>query len=125
MAYWGLEIVGLIVLIILLFIFISLPLYLTARFLDEDEGLLTAFGTTILLLITFSACVSVFAWLGICIVGLIIAIVVNLLIIKVIYDTFWDKALLMWVITIIMALVISVIFLFLVGISIFAILALS
>ena len=125
MAFWGLEIVGLIVLIILLFIFISLPLYFTARMLDEDEGLLTSFGTTILLLITFSACVSFFAWLGICIVGLIIAIVVNLLIIKVIYDTFWDKALVMWIITIIMAVVISVIFMFLVGISILAILALS
>jgi len=125
MAFWGLEIVGLIVLIILLFIFISLPLYLTARFLDEDEGLLTAFGATILLLITFSACISVFTWLGICIVGLIIAIVVNLLIIKVIYDTFWDKACVMWVITIIMAIVITVIFAFLVSFSIWGLLALS
>jgi len=125
MALWDLDIVVLIILIILLFVFISLPLYFTTIVLDEDEGLLTAFGTTILLLISFSVCTSFFAWLGIGIVGLIIAIVVNLLIIKIIYDTFWDKAFIMWIVTIIMVVVITVVFGFLVSVSIWGLLALT
>lgn len=125
MALWDLGIIVLIILIILLFVFISLPLYFTGIVLDEDEGLLTAFGTTILLLISFSVCLSFFSWLGIGIVGLIIAIVVNLLIIKVIYDTFWDKAFIMWIVTIIMVVVITVVFGFLVSVSIWGLLALT
>lgn len=125
MALWDMGIIMLIILIILLFVFISLPLYFTTIVLDEDEGLLTAFGTTILLLISFSVCLSFFSWLGIGIVGFLIAIGVNLLIIKVIYDTFWDKAFIMWIVTIIMIVVITIIFGFLVSVSIWGILALT
>ncbi len=110
MALPGIDILVLVILIILLFVFISLPLYFTARILAEDEGLLVAFGTTILLLISFSACTAVFAWFGLCLVGLVIAIIVNLFIIKLIYDTDWGQAFVMWIITIIMVVVITVVF---------------
>jgi len=125
MAFWGLEIAVIILLIILLFIFIALPLYVTARMLDEDKGLLVALGTTILLLISFSVCTSVFTYLGFCLIGLVIAVLVNLLIIKMIYDTEWGKAFVMWIVAIIMAVVITVIVIFLVGLSILALLALE
>ena len=107
MAYWGLEIAVIILLIILLLIFIALPLFFTAKLLDEDEGLLKALGTTILLLITFSACIAGFTYLGLCIIGGIVAIIVNLLIIKVVYETDWGKAFVMWIVAIIMAIVIT------------------
>lgn len=109
MAYWGLDILVLVLLIILLLVFIALPLYFTARILDEDKGLLVALGTTILLLISFSICTSVFTWLGFCLIGFVIAVVVNLLIIKVIYEVEWGQAFVMWIVTIIMAIVITVI----------------
>lgn len=105
MAFMGLEILGLVVLIILLFVFIALPLYLTARFLDEDEGLLKALGTTLLLIISFSALVY---FIPVCL-GVIIAIIVNLLIIKLVYETTWGKALVMWIVTIVMFIVITVV----------------
>lgn len=125
MAFWGLEIAVIILLIILLFIFIALPLYVTARMLDEDKGLLVAFGTTILLLISFSICTSVFTYLGFCLIGFAIAVIVNLLIIKLVYDVEWGEAFIMWIVTIIMAVVITVIVVFLVGLSILALLALE
>ncbi len=113
---FGLDIFVLVLLIILLLVFIALPLYLTARFLDEDKGLLIAFGTTILLVITFLGCIALRPCLG-----LLLAIIVNLLIIKVIYGTSWGKALVMWIVTIIMAVVITVLVVFLmVGTIIFA-----
>ncbi|MEE9150940.1 MAG: hypothetical protein V3U20_03805 [Thermoplasmata archaeon] len=117
MDYWGVDILVLVLLIILLLIFIALPLYFTARILDEDEGLLVALGTTILLLISFSACITVLGWVGLCLVGLIVAIAVNLLIIKLIYDTDWGKAFIMWIVAIIMSVIITVIMMFLVGLS--------
>jgi hypothetical protein len=120
MAYWGLDILILALLIILLLIFIALPLYFTARLLDEDKGLLVALGTTILLLITFSICMSVFTWLGFCLIGFVVAIIVNLLIIKVIYETEWGQAFVMWIVTIIMAIVITVVVLVIAGLSIIA-----
>jgi hypothetical protein len=120
MAYWGLDILVLALLIILLLIFIALPLYFTARLLDEDKGLLVALGTTILLVITFSICTSVFTWLGFCLIGFIIAVIVNLLIIKVIYDTEWGQAFVMWIVTIIMAIVITVVVFVIADLSIIA-----
>ena len=110
----GIGIAVFILVIILLVIFIGLPLYLTARLLDEDEGLLKAFGTTILLVLAF----VLTSWLGI--IGLIIAIAVNLLIIKTVYETFWGKALAMWIVTIIMAVVIIVVVGLVIGLSILA-----
>jgi hypothetical protein len=97
-------------------VFIALPLYLTARFLDEDKGLLAALGTTILLIITFLVCTALVPCLG-----LVLAVIVNLLLIKVIYDTTWGKALVMWIVAIIMAVVITVlVVLLMVGTIIFA-----
>lgn len=122
MALWGLGILVIILLFILLCVFIALPLYVTARILDEDKGLLRAFGTTNLLVITFLGCLLLIPWP---IIGLIIAVIVNLLIIKVLYDTDWGTALVMWIIAIIMAIVITVIVALLVGLSILALLALS
>ncbi len=107
---FGLDIFVLVLLIILLLIFVALPLYLTARFLDEDKGLLASLGTTILLIITFLICTALDACLG-----LVLAVIVNLLIIKVIYDTTWGKALVMWIVAIIMAVVITVLVVFLVA----------
>ena len=122
MTLWDLGVFVLIILIILLLIFIALPLYLTARVLDEDKGLLTALGTTILLIIAFFGCLLLIPWP---LLGLIIAIIVNLLFIKVIYDTTWGKAFVMWIIAIIMAVVITVIVSVLAGLSLLALLALS
>ncbi|UCE73785.1 MAG: hypothetical protein JSV56_12280 [Methanomassiliicoccales archaeon] len=113
-AICGIAILIIVLLIILLLIFIALPLYLTARFLDEDEGLPKALGTTILLIISF-AILSSLGW-----IGFIIAIIVNLFIIKAVYETSWGKALVMWIVTIIMAVVIAVIVIVLVGLSIWA-----
>jgi hypothetical protein len=84
-------------------IFIALPLNLTARLLDEDDSWFTALGTTLLLIVTFFGCMYIIPW-GI--INLIVAIFVNLLIIKVIYDIFWDEAFVMWIVAIIMFFVI-------------------
>lgn len=99
----ALDILVLILIIILLLVFIALPLYLTARLLDEDDGLLKALGTTVLMIITFFGCLYGIPWP---IINLIAAILVNLLAIKVIYDVPWDEALIMWVVAIIMFFVI-------------------
>lgn len=107
MELWGLEIAIIILVIILLLVFIALPLYFTAKLLEEDEGFLKALGTTILLIITFSVCISAFTYLGLCIIGLIIAIIVNLLIIKVVYETDWGEAFVMWIVTIVMSFIIT------------------
>ncbi|UCE37273.1 MAG: hypothetical protein JSW00_17650 [Thermoplasmata archaeon] len=122
MTLLALEITILILLIILLLIFIALPLYITARILDEDEGLLKALGTTILLIITFFGCLIL---IPIPIVGLIVAIIVNLLVIKVVYETDWGKAFVMWIVAIVMVFVIVFIVAVLVGLSILAFLALT
>lgn len=100
------EIIIWILLVILLLIFIALPLYLTAKLVDEDEGLLKALATTIILVITFLGCLWIIPipWLN-----LIIAIFINLLVIKVFYDTDWSRALVMWIVTIIMAVVILIV----------------
>lgn len=100
------DIIIWIVVIICLLIFIALPLYLTAKLIDEDKGLLKALGTTIILVITFLACLTL---IKIDYVNLIIAIFVNLIIIKVFYDTDWSRALVMWIVTIIMAVVIIIV----------------
>ena len=107
MSLLALGLTVLILLIILLFIFIALPLYLTARLLDEDKGLLTALGTTILLIITFIGCTALAPCLG-----LLLAIFLNLLIIKGMYGTSWGKAFVMWIITIIVAVLITVLVVF-------------
>lgn len=109
------DIAVILLVIILMLIFIALPLYLTARILDEDEGFLKALLTTILLIISFSICVY---FLPICL-GFLIAIIVNLLIIKSVYETSWGKALVMWIVTIVMAVVIIIV-ITLVGIMTFA-----
>ena len=99
----GVGIAIFVLVVLLLIVFVALPLYLTARLLDEDEGLLKAFGTTFLLILAF----ILTSWLGL--IGLILAIAVNLLIIKSVYETTWGKAFVMWIVTIIMAVVIVVI----------------
>ncbi len=121
-AICGIGIFILILLIILLIVFTALPLYITARILDEDKGLLTAFGTTVLLIITFFGCLALIPFK---LIGLIIAIIVNLLFVKVIYDTSWGKAFVIWIIAIIMAIVIAVVVFLIAGIGILALLALS
>lgn len=113
---FALGIVVLILLIILLLIFIALPLYITARLLDEDEGLGKALGVTILLIISFVICLVVIPW---SLVGLIVAIIVNLFIIKAVYETDWGKAFVMWIVTIIMALLIFVVIPLLVGLGLY------
>ena len=99
------DIAVLLLVIILMLIFIALPLYITARILDEDEGFPKALLTTILLLVSFSVCVY---FLPICL-GFLIAIIVNLLIIKAVYETSWGKALVMWIVSIVMAVVIIIV----------------
>jgi hypothetical protein len=105
MQYLDYEICGIgvllfILIIVLLIVFIALPLYLTAKILDEDEGILKAFGTSILLVMAFVLTS------GFGLIGFFIAVVVNLFIIKQVYETFWDRAVAMWIITIIIAIVI-------------------
>jgi hypothetical protein len=109
-------IVLLILLIILLLIFIALPLYFTARLLDEDEGLGKALGATILLIISFVVCLIVIPW---ALVGLIVAIIINLFIIKATYETDWGKAFVMWIVTIFMALLIFIIIPLVLGIGLY------
>ena len=121
-AFIALGIVVLVLLIILLLIFVALPLYVTARVLDEDRGILAALGTTILLIITFIGCLILVPFP---IIGLLVAILVNLLIIKVIYDTTWGKAFVMWIVAIIMAIIIIILVAMIADLSIFALLALS
>ena len=99
-AICGIGILLFILIIVLLIIFIALPLYLTAKILDEDEGILKAFGTSILLVMAFVLTS------GFGLIGFFIAVVVNLFIIKQVYETFWDRAVAMWIITIIIAIVI-------------------
>lgn len=96
----GIGILLFILIVILLVVFIALPLYITARLLDEDEGILKAFGTSVLLVLAFVLTS------GFGLIGFFIAVVVNLLIIKTVYETFWDRAIAMWIITIIIAIVI-------------------
>ena len=92
------SVIWLLLLIVFMIIFIALPLWITTRLMDEDEGILRAFGTTVLLVITFMVCLI---FIPINILDLLVAIVVNLFIIKAVYDTDWGKAFIMWVITII------------------------
>ena len=101
-------------LIMLLLMFIGLPLYLTARFLDEDEGMGPAIGTTILMVLTY---VGILWFIPFPPFNLLLAIIINLLLIKGTYDTSWGKALAMWVITIIMAVVILILMAILFGLS--------
>ena len=96
----GIGILLFLLIIVLLVVFIALPLYLTAKILDEDEGIFKAFGTSILLVMAFVLTS------GFGLIGFFIAIVVNLFIIKQVYETFWDRAVAMWIITIIIAIVI-------------------
>jgi hypothetical protein len=100
MEICGIGILLFILIILLLIVFIALPLYLTAKILDEDEGILKAFGTSFL-------CVMAFVLTsGFGLIGFFVAVVVNLFIIKQVYETFWDRAVAMWIITIIIAIVI-------------------
>jgi hypothetical protein len=109
------DIAVILLIIVLMLIFIALPLYLTARVLDEDEGFVKALLTTILLIVSFSVCVY---FLNICL-GFLIAVLVNLFIIKSVYETSWGKALVMWIVTIVMAIVIMIV-IALIGIVTFA-----
>jgi len=111
------NILLLILVIILLLIFISLPLYLTARWLGEEEGFLRAVGTTILLIMSFLFCLILIPYP---IVGLIIAIIINLVIIKYAYDTTWGKAFAMWIITILIAILLLLLVEFVWGLGLLA-----
>jgi hypothetical protein len=52
-------------------------------------------------------------------VGLIVAIIINLFIIKATYETDWGKAFVMWIVTIIMALLIFVLIPILLGVGLY------
>jgi hypothetical protein len=106
------SIVWLIVIIILLLIFISLPLYLTARWLDEDEGFGRAVGTTILMVASLVLCLL---FIPIAILNLVIAVIINLVIVKYSYDTDWGKAFAMWIVTVIVAVILLLIIAFVLG----------
>jgi hypothetical protein len=107
MAFWLANIVFLAVAIVLLLIFVTLPLNLAARMLYEDDELIKAFGTTILLIITYVGCLEIFSsWP---IMGLLIAFIISLVLIKEIYDTTWGSAVMMWIVAIIMVIVITVV----------------
>ena len=106
MALLGLGIVVYIVLIILLLIFIALPLNLAARMLNEDDELIKALGTTILLIIILLGCLELLPGP---LVGLLVAFILHLALIKLIYDTTWGTAVVMWIVAIVMAIVISII----------------
>jgi len=108
-------IVMLILIFILLLIFISLPLFLTARWLDEDKGFPRALGTTILLIASFMLCLMFIP--PTYLINLIIAIIINLVIIKYVYDTEWGKAFAMWIVTIVVAVLILILIGFLFGAS--------
>jgi hypothetical protein len=100
-------IIFLILVIILMLIFISLPLFLTARWLGEEEGFLRALGVTILLIASFLLCLIFIP--NYYFIDLIVAILINLVIIKYAYDTEWGKAFAMWIITIVIAIIILII----------------
>ncbi|MFQ5885422.1 MAG: hypothetical protein ACE5IO_10030 [Thermoplasmata archaeon] len=108
------SILWLMLVIIILLILVSLPLYLTARWLDEDRGFLRALGTTVLLILSF---VLFLALVPIPILDLIIAIVINLMIIKYSYDTEWGKAFAMWIVAIVVAVLILFLIEFLLGLG--------
>ena len=106
MAFWLFDIVILAVAIVLLLIFITLPLNLAARMLYEDDELSKAFGTTVLLVIIYIGCLAV---IPSPLLGILIAFIISLVLIKEIYDTTWSSAVLMWLVAIIMAIVITII----------------
>lgn len=106
MAFWLFDILILIVAIVLLLIFITLPLNLAARLLYEDDELIKSFGTTILIVITYIGCLAV---ISPPILAILIAFIISLVLIKEIYDTTWSSAVMMWLVAIIMAIVITVI----------------
>lgn len=108
------TIVWLVVIIILLLIFISLPLFLTARWLDEEEGFGRAMGTTILLVASFVLCLVFIPW-GI--VALVVAVVINLVIVKYSYDTDWGKAFALWIVTIVVAVILLLIVEIIIGVG--------
>lgn len=110
------SILWLILVIVILLILVSLPLYLTARWLDEDKGFLRALGTTVLLILSF---VLFLALIPIPILNLVIAIIINLLIIKYSYDTEWGKAFAMWIVAIVVAVLILFLIEFLLGLGLF------
>ena len=106
MSFWLFDIVILIVAIILLLIFITLPLNLAARMLYEDDELIKAFGTAVLFVIAYVGCL---AFISPPVLAILIAFIITLVLIKEIYDTTWSSAVMMWLVVIIMAIVITVI----------------
>ncbi|UCD92631.1 MAG: hypothetical protein JSV43_01530 [Methanobacteriota archaeon] len=108
------SILWLILVIVILLIVVSLPLYITARWLDEDRGFLRALGTTLLLIISFVLFLLIIPY---AIINLIIAIIINLLIIKYAYDTDWGKAFAMWIVAIVVAVLILILIEFLLGLG--------
>lgn len=99
--------IGLLILVIvLLLVFITLPLNLAARMLYEDDEWIKAFGTTVLIVLTYVGCIYIIPWDT---VAILIAFLISLVLIKEIYDTTWGSAVVMWIVAIIMAIVITVI----------------
>ncbi len=111
------SVLWLMLVIVILLIVISLPLYLTARWLDEDKGFIWAFVTTILLIVSF---VVFLALIPVPVLDLIMAVIVNLAIIKVSYDTYWGKTLIMWIMTVVIAVVMLIIIEFILGLGLLA-----
>lgn len=108
------EIGLLILVIILLIVFITLPLNLAARMLYEDDELIKAFGTTVLMVLTYVGCIYIIQW---DLVAILIAFLISLVLIKEIYDTTWASAVVMWIVAIIMAIVITVIAAIFIGVT--------
>ena len=102
-------------LIIFWLVFISMPLNIAARILDEDHSLIRAIWTTMMLVCTF---VIITAFIRIPVLALTIAILVHLMILKSVYETDWGEALAMWALALIIAVVIFVFLSVLFGIDI-------
>jgi hypothetical protein len=109
-----LSIVWLILIFVIMMIVVSLPLYLTARWLDEDKGFLWALGVTVLLLIAFVLCLAL---IPVAILNLLVAVFACLLVIKVSYDTYWGKTLAMAIVAVVIAVVMFFIIGFILGLG--------
>jgi len=90
--------------------FHAIALWLAAKMVEEDKGFKHAFATSIVTIIVGTLCM----FIPIPILNLLIAIIAELLIIKVFYDTSWGKAIFIWIISVIVLLVIVFVLLFLV-----------
>ena len=100
------TVVWMVLLVIFWLVFISMPLNIAARILDEDHSLIRAVWTTLMLVCTF-VIITAFVPYPV-LLSLFLAILVHLIILKGLYETDWTEAFLMWVLTFLIALAIFV-----------------